>query len=89
MDSIAEGFNATPALYGSTVRKPGRLNGLKSGMKEGGKVTSVSSRDISRSNLAQAFFFGISDGLTGLWTEPVSGYKSSVSLVHLMRKFFR
>jgi sterol 3beta-glucosyltransferase len=86
MDSIAEGFNATPALYGSTVRRPGRLDGFKSGMKEGGKVTSVSSQNFIRSNLVQAFFFGVSDGLTGLWTEPANGYKTGVSLVRLMRK---
>jgi hypothetical protein len=41
MDSIADGFNAAPALYGSTVRKPGRMKGFKSGIKEGGKVISV------------------------------------------------
>ncbi|KAG8868418.1 hypothetical protein FRC20_003433 [Serendipita sp. 405] len=59
LDTFTDGFANAPTLYGSTVREPGRTKNFTSGLKEGGK----------------AFFFGVSDGITGLWTEPVEGYK--------------
>lgn len=36
--SVQEGFQNAPALYGSDVRKPGKVTGFKSGLKEAGKV---------------------------------------------------
>lgn len=60
LESFTDEFAHFPALYGSAIREPGRPRDWKSGFKEGGK----------------AFFFGLSDGITGLWTEPVEGYKS-------------
>ncbi|PVF99017.1 UDP-Glycosyltransferase/glycogen phosphorylase [Serendipita vermifera] len=59
LDSFTEGLYNTPSLWGSHVREPGRMKDFSSGMKEGGK----------------AFLFGLSDGITGLWTEPAEGFK--------------
>ena len=36
--SVHEGFQNVPQLYGSKVRKPGKVTGFTSGLKEGGKV---------------------------------------------------
>jgi sterol 3beta-glucosyltransferase len=36
--SVHEGFQNVPEWYGSKVRKPGKVTGFKSGLKEGGKV---------------------------------------------------
>ncbi|KAJ6500720.1 UDP-Glycosyltransferase/glycogen phosphorylase [Mycena sanguinolenta] len=60
MDIVAqvhEGFYNTPKLYGSKVRKPGKVTGFASGLKEGGK----------------GLFYGYYDGITGLVREPYEG----------------
>lgn len=38
VSSIHEGFDNMPKLYGSDVRKPGKVTDLSSGIREGGKV---------------------------------------------------
>ncbi|KAF7359127.1 Sterol 3-beta-glucosyltransferase UGT80A2 [Mycena sanguinolenta] len=60
MDIVAgvhEGFYNAPKLYGSKVRKPGKVTGFASGLKEGGK----------------GLFYGYYDGITGLVREPYEG----------------
>lgn len=54
-----EGFNNLPALYGSSVRPQKNVTGFGTGLIEGGK----------------ALFWGVSDGVTGLITEPYRGAK--------------
>ncbi|KAF9464545.1 glycosyltransferase family 1 protein [Collybia nuda] len=57
--SVHEGFHNAPKLYGSEVRKPGKVTDFKSGVKEAGK----------------GLFYGYYDGITGLVREPVEGAK--------------
>lgn len=53
--AIAQGFHNAPRLYGDdTVRRPVRISGFHSGLRAG--------RD--------EFFYGVYDGVTGLWTQP-------------------
>ncbi|KAF4550481.1 Sterol 3-beta-glucosyltransferase-like protein 3 [Elsinoe fawcettii] len=60
--AVAQGFHNAPRLYGdSTVRKPMRINGIKSGMRAA----------------RNEFCFGIYDGVTGIVTQPVNGVKFS------------
>jgi hypothetical protein len=39
--SVHEGFYNAPKLYGSKVRKTGKVTGFASGLKEGGKVLKI------------------------------------------------
>ncbi|KAJ7932676.1 glycosyltransferase family 1 protein [Mycena leptocephala] len=55
--SVHEGFYNAPKLYGSKVRKTGKVTGFASGLKEGGK----------------GLFYGYYDGITGLVREPYEG----------------
>lgn len=56
--ALSQGFHSIPLLYGDrTVRTPGRVNGVRSGLKVA----------------AQEFGFGIYDGITGLVTQPMNG----------------
>jgi len=56
--AVAQGFHNAPRLYGdSTVRRPTRITGYKSGLKAAGKE----------------FVFGIYDGVTGLVVQPYTG----------------
>ncbi|TFK31981.1 glycosyltransferase family 1 protein [Crucibulum laeve] len=57
--SVHEGFQNLPTIYGSEVRKPGKVTDFKSGLTEGGK----------------SLFYGYYDGITGLVREPVAGAK--------------
>ncbi|PNS19049.1 Sterol 3-beta-glucosyltransferase [Sphaceloma murrayae] len=58
--AVAQGFHNAPRLYGdSTVRKPLRINGIKSGMRAA----------------RNEFCFGIYDGVTGIVTQPFNGVK--------------
>lgn len=58
--AVAQGFHNAPRLYGdSTVRKPMRINGMKSGMKAA----------------RNEFCFGIYDGVTGIVTQPLNGVR--------------
>lgn len=41
MDSVQEGFYNAPAMYGSNVRKVGKINDWQSGFTEAGKVCEV------------------------------------------------
>lgn len=41
VDSVQEGFHNAPAIYGSTVRKPGKIRDWKSGFTEGGRVRTL------------------------------------------------
>lgn len=61
---IQEGFDNVPGYFGSDVRRRGKVDNLRSGVKEG----------------AKGFAYGLADGLTGLVTEPVKGAKEGVSL---------
>ncbi|KAJ7272823.1 UDP-Glycosyltransferase/glycogen phosphorylase [Mycena rebaudengoi] len=54
-----EGLYNAPKLYGSEVRKTGKVTSFSSGLKEGGK----------------SLFFGYYDGITGLVREPLAGAK--------------
>ncbi|KAF7294590.1 Glycosyltransferase family 1 protein [Mycena indigotica] len=57
--SIHEGIYNMPRLYGSKVRKAGKVTDFASGIKEGGK----------------GLFYGYYDGITGLVREPYEGGK--------------
>jgi len=57
VSSVHEGFYNTPKLYGSKVRKTGKVTDFTSGLKEGGK----------------GLFYGYYDGITGLVREPYEG----------------
>ncbi|KAB5595196.1 Sterol 3-beta-glucosyltransferase UGT80A2 [Ceratobasidium theobromae] len=57
--SVSEGFHNVPRIYGSEVRTPGHVDGIKSGFKEG----------------AKGLFHGYYDAITGLVKEPVKGAK--------------
>jgi len=57
VSSVHEGFYNTPKLYGSKVRKTGKVTDFASGLKEGGK----------------GLFYGYYDGITGLVREPYEG----------------
>ncbi|KAJ7778801.1 UDP-Glycosyltransferase/glycogen phosphorylase [Mycena maculata] len=57
VSSVREGFYNTPKLYGSKVRKTGKVTSFASGLKEGGK----------------GLFYGYYDGITGLVREPYEG----------------
>ena len=58
--ALARGFHNAPRLYGdSTVRKPIRINGMKSGLRAAGRE----------------FAYGIYDGWTGLVKQPYQGAK--------------
>jgi len=60
--AIAQGFHNAPRLYGdTTVRRPTRITGFKSGLKAAG----------------QEFTFGIYDGVTGLVTQPYTGARDN------------
>ncbi|KAJ6630253.1 glycosyltransferase family 1 protein [Mycena sp. CBHHK59/15] len=65
--SVHEGFYNVPKLYGSDVRKAGKVTGFASGLKEGGK----------------GLFYGYYDGITGLVREPMQGAKKDVSIVRI------
>ncbi|KAF8061758.1 UDP-Glycosyltransferase/glycogen phosphorylase [Lyophyllum atratum] len=57
--SLHEGLYNVPKLYGSNVRKPGKVTDFASGVKEAGK----------------GLFYGYYDGITGLVREPMEGAK--------------
>ncbi len=58
--AIAQGFHNAPRLYGdSTVRRPTRISGYRSGLRAAG----------------EEFAFGIYDGVTGLVSQPYRGAK--------------
>lgn len=58
--AIAQGFHNAPRLYGdSTVRRPTRISGYRSGLRAAG----------------EEFAFGIYDGVTGLVSQPYHGAK--------------
>ncbi|KAK7035899.1 sterol 3-beta-glucosyltransferase UGT80A2 [Favolaschia claudopus] len=59
VSSLQEGLYNTPKLYGSKVRKPGKVTDFASGLKEGGK----------------GLFYGYKDGIFGLVQEPYEGAK--------------
>lgn len=56
--AVAQGFHNAPRLYGdTTVRRPVRITGIKSGLRAAG----------------EEFFNGIYDGFTGLVVQPYTG----------------
>ncbi|KAF2275406.1 UDP-Glycosyltransferase/glycogen phosphorylase [Westerdykella ornata] len=56
--ALAQGFHNVPRLYGDeTVRRPHRITGFHSGLR--------ASRD--------EFLYGIHDGITGVWRQPIHG----------------
>ncbi|KAF7862026.1 hypothetical protein EAF04_007906 [Stromatinia cepivora] len=63
--ALAQGFHNAPRLYGdTTVRRPTRITGMKSGMKAAG----------------EEFIFGIYDGVTGLVVQPYTGARDHGTL---------
>ena len=55
--ALSKGFHNMPRLYGEEVRPVDRVTGLKSGITTAGKE----------------FGYGLSDGITGLFTKPYEG----------------
>ncbi|EHK98999.1 putative Sterol 3-beta-glucosyltransferase [Glarea lozoyensis 74030] len=56
--AVAQGFHNAPRLYGdTTVRRPTRITGMKSGLKAAG----------------EEFVYGIYDGFTGVVVQPYKG----------------
>jgi len=63
--AVAQGFHNAPRLYGdTTVRRPTRITGMKSGLKAAG----------------EEFAYGVYDGVTGLVTQPYYGVSTACSL---------
>lgn len=63
--ALAQGFHNAPRLYGdTTVRRPTRITGYKSGLKAAG----------------EEFIFGIYDGVTGLVVQPYTGARDHGAL---------
>ncbi|KAL9598698.1 MAG: hypothetical protein Q9179_003824 [Wetmoreana sp. 5 TL-2023] len=63
--AIAQGFHNAPRLYGdTTVRTPIRITGIKSGLRAAG----------------DELFFGVYDGVTGLWLQPYRGARDNGAL---------
>ena len=63
--AIAQGFHNAPRLYGdTTVRRPTRISGYRSGLRAAG----------------EEFAFGIYDGVTGLVRQPYHGAKEGGAL---------
>ncbi|GAB7358803.1 hypothetical protein MBLNU230_g4027t1 [Neophaeotheca triangularis] len=63
--AIAQGFHNAPRLWGdATVRKPVRITGMRSGL--------VAARN--------EFGYGVYDGVTGIVTQPVGGWKDGVGV---------
>ncbi|CAK5281074.1 unnamed protein product [Mycena citricolor] len=62
VSSIHQGVANVPKLYGSKVRKAGKVGNFADGVKEGGK----------------GLFFGYYDGITGLVREPYEGAQKEV-----------
>ncbi|EDN98665.1 hypothetical protein SS1G_13524 [Sclerotinia sclerotiorum 1980 UF-70] len=63
--ALAQGFHNAPRLYGdTTVRRPTRITGMKSGLKAAG----------------EEFIFGIYDGVTGLVVQPYTGARDHGAL---------
>lgn len=58
-----------PGYFGSEVRRRGKVDSLRSGVKEG----------------AKGFAYGLADGLSGLVMEPVKGAKEGVSVIGLAK----
>ncbi|KAI1409019.1 hypothetical protein F5Y13DRAFT_182267 [Hypoxylon sp. FL1857] len=57
---LTQGFHNIPIMYGDkTVREPGKINGIKSGMAAAGK----------------GLGYGVYDGVAGFFTQPVMGAK--------------
>ncbi|KAI4220457.1 MAG: hypothetical protein LQ349_008081 [Xanthoria aureola] len=58
--SLARGFHNAPRLYGDeSVRHPDKVTGIQSGLRTAGKE----------------FGYGVYDGVTGLFTQPIEGAK--------------
>lgn len=58
--ALAQGFHNAPRLYGdTTVRRIPRITGVHSGLRAG----------------RNEFVYGIRDGVSGLWTQPIRGAK--------------
>ncbi|QSZ35887.1 hypothetical protein DSL72_007009 [Monilinia vaccinii-corymbosi] len=63
--ALAQGFHNAPRLYGdTTVRRPSRITGIKSGLMAAG----------------EEFIFGIYDGVTGLVVQPYTGARDQGAL---------
>lgn len=60
--AVAQGFHNAPRLYGdTTVRRPARITGIKSGLKAAGKE----------------FIWGVNDGVSGLVMQPYTGARDN------------
>lgn len=65
MLALAQGFHNAPRLYGDeTVRRPHRITGFYSGLRAG----------------RNEFIYGIHDGVTGVWQQPIRGAKEGGAL---------
>lgn len=63
MGDFYDGLEHGPKMIGSTVREPGKVDGVLSGTYQGVK----------------GLFTGVYDGITGLVTEPMEGHKKEVN----------
>ncbi|KAG8898178.1 hypothetical protein FRC00_003165 [Tulasnella sp. 408] len=78
VDSVQEGFQNVPAMYGTNIRRVGKIHDWKSGFMEGGKVGTPCSRRDRVADLCashKSFLYGWYDGITGLVTEPIKGHE--------------
>lgn len=75
--SLARGFHNAPRLYGDeSVRHPDKVTGIQSGLRTAGKVRARRTVDIyTCTNAGQEFGYGVYDGVTGLFTQPIEGAK--------------
>jgi hypothetical protein len=65
MGDFYDGLEHGPKMLGSTVREPGKVDGVLSGTYQGVK----------------GLFTGIYDGFSGLVIEPMEGHKKEVSVL--------
>ncbi|KAJ4304513.1 hypothetical protein N0V90_000039 [Kalmusia sp. IMI 367209] len=69
--ALAQGFHNAPRLYGdTTVRRIPRITGIYSGIRAG----------------RNEFVYGIRDGFSGLWSQPIRGAKTG-GVMGCMRGF--
>jgi hypothetical protein len=69
LGDVYDGLEHGPKMIGSTVREPGKVDGVLSGTYQGVK----------------GLFTGVYDGVTGLVREPMEGHKKEVGVCILIR----
>lgn len=76
--ALTQGVHNVPKMWGdTTIRPQERVTDFSSGMKAVGRGNETSERKLTSTNSTAEFAFGWYDGLGGLVTQPMQGYKKS------------